>query len=105
MKERGPGAATCFGDLNRHDTEVEELVDEPAGDRRLLVHLADERPYLAVSELKHAVAKQRLVLVEGGQSAGRVRPWHWISIIPAAGFGDVGFGIWLLGFDGYHRSQ
>ena len=63
------GAAVGFGNLDAHDAEVEELVDELAGHLRLLVHVADERPDLSIGELVHAVAEQRFVV---GQRRQRV---------------------------------
>ena len=76
MEERRAGAAVCLWYLDGHDAQVEELVDELAGDMRLFVHLADERADFAVGELVHAVAKQRFVLVKTGQSGHRVDLRH-----------------------------
>jgi hypothetical protein len=52
------GAAVRVGDLNAHDVEVEEAVEQCARDRALLVHLTDERADLLVGELVHAVIDQ-----------------------------------------------
>ena len=57
MEERAAGAAVGLGDLDAHDAELEQLIDERARDLRLLVHFADERPDLRVGELAHAVAE------------------------------------------------
>ena len=67
MEEARAAAAERLGDLDAHHAELEQAVDQRARDLRLLVHLADERPYFAVRELVHAVAKQPLVLREDGQ--------------------------------------
>ena len=52
--------------------EREQLVDELAGNLRLFVHLADERPDLAVGELVDAVAEDDFVLGQARQRAGAV---------------------------------
>ena len=63
MEKRRASAAMAFWYLNCHDSQVEQLVDELAGDVGLFVHLADVRADFAVGELVDAVAKQRFVLV------------------------------------------
>ena len=60
-KKRRAAAAERLGNLDAHDAEVEQLVDERARDLRVLVHLADERPDFAIGELVDAVAEQPLV--------------------------------------------
>jgi len=69
VEERGAGAAERLGDLDRHDTEVEELVDQRARDLGVLVHLADERADFAIREFVDAVAEKRLVLGQRRQRA------------------------------------
>ena len=69
MEERRAAAAVALGDLDAHDAEVEQLVDERARDLGVLVHLADERPDLAVRELVHAVAEQPFVFGQRRQRA------------------------------------
>ena len=67
MKEARAAAAVAVGDLDAHHAEVEELVDERGRDLRVLVHLSDERPDLAVGEFVHAVAEQPFVFGQCGQ--------------------------------------
>ena len=62
MKEARAGAAERLGDLDAHDAEVEELVDQVRGIARLFVHLPDEGADLAVGELVHAVAEQSFIV-------------------------------------------
>ena len=71
VKEAGAAAAQVFRDLDPHDAEPEQLVDERAGNRGVLVHLADERADLAVGELVDAVAEQPLFVGERGQRERR----------------------------------
>ena len=78
VEERSARAAVALGHLDAHHAEVEQLVDQRARERRVLVHLADERRDLAPRELEHAVPEQQLVLVEGGESAAG-RGGRWIG--------------------------
>ena len=64
VKKAGAAAAVRFGNLDAHHAEPEQLVDERAGNRGVLVHLTDERPDLAVGELVDAVADQPFFLGE-----------------------------------------
>ena len=90
VEERCAGAALGLGNLDRHDPQVEELVDELAGDVGLVVHLADVRADFAVREFVHTVAKQRFILVDTGQST---REFHLRHAIKHIGFWDLGFRI------------
>ena len=80
----GRRAAEGLGDLDAHDAEIEQLVDQRPRDLRLLVHLADERPDLRLGELADAVAEQLLVFgqdrerlgVSATSSVMRVTPWR-----------------------------
>jgi hypothetical protein len=67
MKEAAARAAVSLGDLDPHDAEVEELVDERPWNLRVLVHFTDEGPDLRVGEGPHAVPENRLVLGENGE--------------------------------------
>jgi hypothetical protein len=67
VKERRACAAERFGDLDAHDPELEQLVDEHPRNRGAVVHFADERPDLASGELRHGIAKQLLVLRQARQ--------------------------------------
>ena len=62
MKEARAAAAVALGDLDAHDAEIEQLLDEAVRNRRALVHLPDERPDFAVREFVDAVVKQALIL-------------------------------------------
>ena len=85
VEERGAGAAVALGDLDAHDAELEQLVDELAGHLGVLVHLADERPDLAVGEFVDAVAEQRFVFGQTRQRrAGRSVSRH---VLPRTSFG------------------
>ena len=64
VKERRAGAAVGLGNLDAHDAEVEQLVDELWRNLRVLVHLADERPDFAIGEFVDAVAEEGFVLAE-----------------------------------------
>ena len=57
-KKAGAAPAEAFGNLDAHDAEREKLVDERAGNLRVLVHLTDELPDLAIGEFIHTVANQ-----------------------------------------------
>ena len=71
MKEARAAAAQVFRDLDSHDAEPEQLVDERAGNGGVIVHLTDERADLAVGELVDAVADQALFVGERGQRERR----------------------------------
>ena len=51
-----------FRDLDSHDTEIDELRDQPVRDFRLLVHFPDKGTDLAVSKGVNAIAEQAFVL-------------------------------------------
>ena len=67
MEEAGPAAAERVGHLDAHDAEIEELRQQPRGEVRRLVHLADVRRDLAARELQHARLEQGFVLGQHGQ--------------------------------------
>ena len=67
VEEPAAAAAERFGDFDAHHAEIEQLVDQRPRDLRLLVHFADERPYLRVREFADAVAEQPLVFGERGE--------------------------------------
>src|SRR5206468_10977535 len=67
MKEAGAAATEAVGDLDTHDTEVEEFVDELLWNFGVLVHLANERADFLIGELPDAVTKQPFVVREQGQ--------------------------------------
>ena len=73
MTERAAGAVVFLGDLDGHDAELEQRLDERLRNRRVLVHLPYEGPDLAVGELVDAVGEQLLVVVEarGARSFGQ----------------------------------
>ena len=60
-------AAVRLGNLDAHDTEVEQLVDEVARDLRVFVHVVHDWADFAVGELVHAVTEEFLVVVKLGQ--------------------------------------
>ena len=59
-----------IGNLDAHDAELEELVDERPRNLRVLVHFPDERPDFGLGKRAHAVAEDRLVFGEHGQGLG-----------------------------------
>ena len=70
VEEGGPAAAERLGDLDAHDAELRQLVDELARNGRALVHVPDVGPDLAVCKCEHAVAEEKLVVVQGGERGG-----------------------------------
>ena len=56
-KNRAAGAAIRLGNLDAHDAELEQLVDEAARDLRVLVHFTDERANAGVGELPRCHGK------------------------------------------------
>src|SRR3954471_3604385 len=70
MEERAAGTAVALRDLDAHHAEIEEPVDERTGDAGMLVHLANERSYLRLGELAHAVAQNQLVFAQRGERQG-----------------------------------
>src|SRR5205085_1485949 len=86
-----------------HHAELEEFVDQRRRDFRPLVHLAAERPDLAIGELIHAVTKQTLVLGKARQGGLRhardvsirfmrraLRSMFWTALAAAAFAGPAG---------------
>ena len=71
MEEAGAGASVGLRDLDAHDAEIEQLLDEVVGDLGVLVHVVDERTDLLVRELVHAVTEEPLVLDQLRQGAHR----------------------------------
>ena len=67
MEEARAGAAERLGNLDAHHAEIEQLVDELARNRRVFVHVADDRSDLAVREFVHAVAEEPFVFGQRGQ--------------------------------------
>jgi hypothetical protein len=61
VKERRAGAAVALGNLDAHDAELEQLVDQRSRDLRVLVHFANLGTNFAVGEFVHAVAENDLV--------------------------------------------
>ena len=70
QKEVCAGPTIRFRDLDRHHAEVEQLVDEGLGDRRLLIHFSDERRDLRFRKRADVGAEELFVL---GQAAERRR--------------------------------
>ncbi len=58
MEEGAARAAVGFGDLDPHDVEREEAVEERTRNLARLIHLTDERTNLPVREFVHAVVNQ-----------------------------------------------
>jgi hypothetical protein len=58
VHERRLCAPVRPGYLDRHDADIEEFGNQRLVERRLLVHLPDERPYLTIGKGVHAVAKE-----------------------------------------------
>ena len=64
MKEPRAASTAGLGNLDRHDAQAEQLVDERTRNLRVFVHVADERPDLAVGEFVDAVLEETLVVRE-----------------------------------------
>ena len=97
LRERGAAAAVALRNLDAHDTELEHLVDQGAGNLRVFVHLAHERTNLTIGEFVHAVAKQDFVFGEARQRTVdeyselfRATGFELTRVLPTAGaFGIV----------------
>ena len=80
VEQRGAGAAVFLGNLDAHDAEVEELRQQRRRHLGVFVHLAHERPHLAVGELVDAVGEEAFVVGQLGQGerrgGGRVGHGH-----------------------------
>ena len=63
VKELRSGASLGLRNLDTHDAQLEQAVDELSRNERLIVHLSDSRANFAVREFVHAVPEQRLVFV------------------------------------------
>ncbi len=72
MEEPSAGAAVGLGDLDAHDAEIEEAIDERARNLGLFVHLADERLDLFLGKRADAVTKDDLVLGQDRQRLGMI---------------------------------
>ena len=64
VEERGAAAAEFVRNLDAHDSEVEQLVDQAAGNLGVLVHLAHQRPDLARGEFRDGTPKQAFLFIE-----------------------------------------
>ena len=64
IKEGGAGAAPPVGDLNAHDAELEEAVDQVPGHDPGLVHVVHPRADLLDGEVAHALLEQLLLFGE-----------------------------------------
>ena len=67
QKEMPAGAAPAFRDLDAHDAEPEQLVDELPGHAGLVVHPARERRDLGFGERPDGGAQQAFLLREAGE--------------------------------------
>src|SRR6266852_3092694 len=67
MKKAGATTIEFISNLDTHDAQGEQLVDERAWDLRVLVHLANQWPHLALGELGDRIPKQLFVLIEDSQ--------------------------------------
>ena len=59
-----------FRDLDAHQAELEEFLDEVLVEDARLIHLFDVRTDALVGELADVVAEKNLVFGEGGQRRG-----------------------------------
>ena len=59
-------AAVLLGNLDAHQAELEELVDERVLENAFLVHFTDVRANALVGELADGIAKENFVFGEGG---------------------------------------
>ena len=67
MEEARLAAAVALGNLDAHDTEIEQLVDERPADLRVLVHFAHVWTDFPTGEFVDTVAKQAFVFGQNGQ--------------------------------------
>ena len=82
VKEAAAGAAERLGDLDPHDAERKQLLDERPRQRGAGVHLGDQRLHGIPGELTDGLAKELLVLAEAGQRARlRARVGHAPDVI------------------------
>jgi hypothetical protein len=71
-EEVGPRAAVDLRDLDAHDPELEELLDEPRVDDLRPVHFHDLRRHLGGRELAHRLPEHVLLLGEAGERGAGV---------------------------------
>ena len=69
VEEAGAGSAMRLGNLDAHDAQLEEPVDEGARHLRLVVHFADKGPDFARRELRGRCPETALRLPSGGSAA------------------------------------
>ena len=70
FEELGAASAVLLGNLDAHQAELEEIVDEIFVEDALLVHLLDQRTNLLVGKLADVVAEKNFVFGERGQRGG-----------------------------------
>ena len=70
FEELGGASAVLLGNLNAHQAELEEIVDEIFVEDALLVHLLHQRTDLLVGELADVVAEENFIFGERGSGAG-----------------------------------
>ena len=66
------GAAVRLGNLDGHDTEVEQLVDQGVRDLTRFVHLADMGAHLRIGERPDVGSEKVLILGQSAQRRGSV---------------------------------
>jgi hypothetical protein len=72
VKEAGTTTTERVRDLDAHDAEVEQLLDEAFRDACPVIHLADQRSHLTAGKVAHGVTEEPFVRCELGQRRRRV---------------------------------
>ena len=67
FEEFRAASAVLLGNLNAHQAELEEIVDQVFVEDALFVHLFDQRTDLLVGELADVVAEENFVFGESGE--------------------------------------
>ena len=61
LKELGSASPVLFGNLNSHQSELEEIVDEIFIEDALLIHLLHQRTNLLVGKLANVIAEKNFI--------------------------------------------
>ena len=77
LEKLAAAAAILLGNLDAHQAELEELVNQVLVEDALFVHLLDQRPDFLVGKLADVVAKHDFVFGEGRQGRGRRQLAGW----------------------------
>ena len=70
-KNFAAASAVLLGDLDAHQAELKEIVDQILVEDALFVHLLDQRTDLLIGELADVVAEKNFVFGERGERRGQ----------------------------------